>query len=149
MIISKKEYTRLLTHNKKLTKEIHKLESENKRLALDNDIYYEGAIRWHAMYNKMLKKFNRETKSPIIDQRDAEINALKHMLERLETSQEENKLQTRTLNKENNELIEQLSDYQRKLSFLRCMFETKLEVAEVYHNGKEALMWKAFLKEVE
>lgn len=123
MIISKKRYKKLLSNNKKLNKEVVQLENQIKYL--------------------------RETKSPIIDQRDAEINALKHMLERLEASQEENKLQTRTLNKGNNELIEQLSDYQRKLSFLRCMFETKLELAEVYHNENEALMWKAFLKEVE
>lgn len=118
MIISKKRYKKLLSNNKKLNKEVVQLENQIKYLRETSNEYYKGSVYWSRKYEEMRELFdNRETKSPIIDQRDAEINALKHMLERLEASQEENKLQTRTLNKGNNELIEQLSDYQRKLSF--------------------------------
>jgi Mg2+ and Co2+ transporters len=206
MIISKEKYKKLVTYNKNLSEELHELERENKRLTLDNDTYYAGAIRWRSMYNKMRELFdNREIKSPIVKQRDAEIEALKHMLERLEAEQEkirkenislkeavdkvhgkgtsellkhqdklieENerqrqtisnmrdsytrvqqredyKAQLRNLQKDNDKVVEELSSCQQKLNFLRDMFETKLEVAEVYHDENGVAMWRQFLKEVE
>jgi Mg2+ and Co2+ transporters len=206
MIISKEKYKKLVTYNKNLSEELHELERENKRLTLDNDTYYAGAIRWRTMYNKMRELFdNREIKSPIVKQRDAEIEALKHMLERLEAEQEkirkenislkeavdkvhgkgtsellkhqdklieENerqrqtisnmrdsytrvqqredyKAQLRNLQKDNDKVVEELSSCQQKLNFLRDMFETKLEVAEVYHDENGVAMWRQFLKEVE
>lgn len=208
MIISRDKYNKLVSHNKNLTKELYELKSQIKYLTVTNDEYYKGAIKWRSMYIKMRdeKKDNEEIKSPIVEQRDAEIEALKHMIERLETEKEkirkenitlkevvdsvhgkgtsellkhqdelirENerqrqtissmrdtytkvlqqredyKTQLRNLQKENDNLTEELNACQHKLSYLRDVFETNLELAELHHNYDKAIMWKAFLKEVE
>lgn len=89
MFISRNDYEKLVAHNKNLTRETTKLERENKELIRQSETFLGSAIRWRAMYDQMCELFDdRETKSPIVEQRDAEIEALKHMIERLETEQE-------------------------------------------------------------
>lgn len=198
MIISRDKYNKLVSHNKNLTKELYELKSQIKYLTVTNDEYYKGAIKWRSMYIKMRdeKKDNEEIKSPIVEQRDAEIEALKHMLERtevenkdlktvvgalnkdnyvskdlelieeigkqrqtinimrdsytkVEQQREDYKTQLHNLQKENVNLTEELNACQQKLSYLRDVFETNLELAELHHNYSKAIMWKAFLKEVE
>lgn len=166
MFITKKNYDKLVSHNKNLTKELYELKGQIKYLTVTNDEYYKGAIKWRSMYIKMRdeKKDNEEVESPIVEQRDAEIEALKHMIERLEAEQEkirkENKslkevvdevhgVGTTELLKHQDKLVEDLSKCQQKLNFLRDMFKTKLEIAEIYRHGDEFKMWQQFLKEVE
>lgn len=150
MIISREKYEKLVARNKYLTEEVHELEKRNKRLTLENDIYYKGAIKWRIDYDKMRELFdNREVKSPIVEQRDAEIEALKHMLERTEAKHKDLKTNTRALNKENDKLAEELSTCQQKLNYLRDIFKANLEIAVSHGDVGKARMWQTFLMEVE
>lgn len=207
MFITKNNYDKLVSHNKNLTKELYELKGQIKYLTVTNDEYYKGAVKWKHMYDKMRELFdNREIKNPIVEQRDAEIEALKHMVERLEAGQEkirkenkslkevvdkvhgdgttellkhqdklieENERQRQTissmrdsytkvvqqredyktqlcnLQKDNDNLVEELRTCQQKLNYLRDMFKTKLEIAEIYRDTNEFRMWRQFLKEVE
>ena len=99
MFITKKNYDKLVSHNKNLTKELYELKGQIKYLTVTNDEYYKGAIKWRSMYIKMRdeKKDNEEVKSPNVEQRDAEIEALKHMVERLEAEQEKIKKENKSL----------------------------------------------------
>ena len=90
MFISIKNYNRLVSHNKNLTKEVNELQQRVKCLTITNEEHYKRAIKWKHNYDKMRELYDiREIKRLIVEQRDAEIEALKHMLERLEVEQEE------------------------------------------------------------
>lgn len=150
MIISKSYYKKLVTQNKNLKDEVEELENQIKYLKLANDTYYKGAIKWRHMYDEMRELYDHKgIKNPIVDQRDAEIEALKHMLERVETEHKDTKIAVKALNKDNDNLVKELSECQGKLAFLHDMFKTKLEIAELYHDANEMAMWRGFLKEVE
>lgn len=142
MIISKNHYKKLVSDNKKLKHEVEEMEDQIKYLRVTNDEYYKGAVKWKHMYDKMRELFdNREIKSPIVEQRDAEIEALKHMIERLDVEQEK-------IRKDNDKLVKELSACQQKLNYLRDIFKANVEIAELYHNEDKMRMWQAFLKEV-
>lgn len=151
MIISKNHYKKLVSDNKKLKHEVEEMEDQIKYLRVTNDEYYKGAIKWRAMYINMRdeKKDNEEVESPIVEQRDAEIEALKHMLERVEAEQKEYKTPMGALYKHNDNLVKELSECRRKLAFLHDMFKTKLEIAEIYNDADEMAMWREFLKDVK
>ncbi len=90
MLISRKNYDKLVSRNENLSEEVYELKGQIKYLTVTNDEYYKEAVKWRHNYDKMRELFdNREIESPIVEQRDAEIEALKHMLERLEVEQEE------------------------------------------------------------
>lgn len=151
MFISKNNYVNLVSHNKNLTKEVNELKRQIEYLTVTKDEYYKGAIKWRSMYIKMRdeKKGNEEIKSPIVEQRDAEIEALKHMLERTEAENKSLKTVVRALNKDNDRLVEELNECKQKLNYLRDVFETNLDVAEFNHDVDKVKMWQAFVKEVE
>lgn len=150
MFISRKNYVKLVSGNKKLTKEVYELQDRIKCLTVTNEEHYKRAIKWKHNYDKMRELFdNREIKSPIVEQRDAEIEALKHMLERTESEYKDLKTNTRALNKENDKLVKELSSCQQELNFLRDTFKRKLEIAEIYHDVDKFEMLRAFFKEVE
>lgn len=107
MFISKDSYNKLVNHNEKLTKEVYELERQIKYLTETNHEYFMGSVKWKNQYIKMRQLFDgREIESPIVAQRNAEIDALKHMLERVEAEQEDYKTAIRALNKENDKLKE-------------------------------------------
>lgn len=149
MFITKKNYDKLVSHNKNLTKELYELKGQIKYLTVTNDEYYKGAIKWRSMYIKMRdeKKDNEEVESPIVEQRDAEIEALKHMIERLEAEQEkirkENKslkevvdevhgVGTTELLKHQDKLIEENERQQQTISSMRDSYTKVVQQREDY-----------------